>query len=143
MFSTKRYDESTGTSYYGYRFYSPCTGRWVTRDPIGEAGGINLYGFVKNNAVNFVDPWGLYTSIFEPGFDSETPFKGPGRFGSGKCLSCDWNGVTDFMDCVGYDYTCAQCIAGIKEMCSECIITTAAQALDCLNCRVVDCEDCP
>jgi RHS repeat-associated protein len=59
MFSTKRYDQSTGTSYYGYRFYSPCTGRWITRDPLGEAGGVNLYGFVQNNPVNFFDPWGL------------------------------------------------------------------------------------
>jgi RHS repeat-associated protein len=59
MFSTKRYDQSTGSSYYGYRFYSPCTGRWITRDPLGEDGGINLYGFVGNNAINFVDLWGL------------------------------------------------------------------------------------
>ncbi len=59
-FSTKQYDEQTGLSYYGYRFYNPAIGRWSTRDPIGEAGGINLYDFVGNNPVNFVDPWGLY-----------------------------------------------------------------------------------
>jgi uncharacterized protein RhaS with RHS repeats len=34
-------------------------GRWLTRDPLQEAGGINLYGFVKNNPVNFIDPYGL------------------------------------------------------------------------------------
>lgn len=60
MFSTKRYDEGTGLSYYGYRFYAPAVGRWLTRDPIGEAGGINLYGFVSNDPVNAVDPLGLY-----------------------------------------------------------------------------------
>jgi RHS repeat-associated protein len=60
-FSTKRYDEATGLSYYGYRFYIPKLGRWMNRDPLGEAGGINLYGFVGNNPVNFVDPWGLWT----------------------------------------------------------------------------------
>ncbi|MBI4683442.1 MAG: RHS repeat-associated core domain-containing protein, partial [Nitrospirae bacterium] len=58
-FSTKQYDERTGLSYYGYRFYNPSIGRWITRDPLGEAGGINLYGFVGNNPVNFVDPLGL------------------------------------------------------------------------------------
>jgi RHS repeat-associated protein len=58
-FSTKRYDEETGLSYYGYRFYSPSLGRWMTRDPLGEAGGINLYGFVGNNAINGIDPLGL------------------------------------------------------------------------------------
>jgi RHS repeat-associated protein len=60
-FSTKRYDEDTGLSYYGYRFYSASLGRWITRDPLGEAGGINLYGFVGNNAVNWIDPLGLFS----------------------------------------------------------------------------------
>jgi len=61
QFSTKRYDELTGLSYYGYRFYNPSIGRWMTRDPLGETGGINLYGFVGNNVVNAIDPWGLST----------------------------------------------------------------------------------
>jgi hypothetical protein len=33
--------------------------RWTTRDPLREAGGLNLYAFVGNNPVNWVDPWGL------------------------------------------------------------------------------------
>jgi RHS repeat-associated protein len=60
QFSTKRYNESTGLSYYGFRFYNPAIGRWMTRDPLGEAGGINLYGFVGNSPGNWVDPWGLW-----------------------------------------------------------------------------------
>ncbi len=43
-----------------YRAYDPVTGRWPSRDPIGEEGGINLYGYVSNNPVNFWDPLGLY-----------------------------------------------------------------------------------
>ena len=54
--------EGTGLSYYGYRFYQPVMGRWLTRDPLQEAGGINLYGFVQNNPVNWIDPWGLDSS---------------------------------------------------------------------------------
>ena len=38
-FSTKRYYEQFGLNYYGYRFYSASLGRWMTRDPMGEAGG--------------------------------------------------------------------------------------------------------
>jgi RHS repeat-associated protein len=58
-FSTKPYDEETGLSYYGYRFYMPAIGKWMTKDPLGERGGINLYGFVGNNPINRIDPLGL------------------------------------------------------------------------------------
>jgi len=42
-----------------YRAYDADTGRWISRDPIAEAGGINLYGYVANNPVNLWDPLGL------------------------------------------------------------------------------------
>jgi RHS repeat-associated protein len=45
--------------YYGYRQLNPLTGRWVSRDPIEENGGVNLYGFVGNNSVKFVDYLGF------------------------------------------------------------------------------------
>ena len=38
---------------YGYRYYSADEGRWLSRDPIGESGWMNLYGMVGNDAVNF------------------------------------------------------------------------------------------
>jgi RHS repeat-associated protein len=41
------------------RAYSPNTGRWLSRDPIGEDAGTNLYGYVGNNPISFVDPSGL------------------------------------------------------------------------------------
>jgi RHS repeat-associated protein len=40
---------------YQYRYYDPITGRWPSRDPIGERGGINLYGFVGNDGLNGID----------------------------------------------------------------------------------------
>jgi RHS repeat-associated protein len=36
---------------YGYRHYDPVTGRWPSRDPIEEKGGVNLYGFLGNNSI--------------------------------------------------------------------------------------------
>ncbi len=60
-FSTKFTDVETGLVYYGFRYYSPELGRWLSRDPIGERGGINLYGMVRNNPVNRIDVNGLWT----------------------------------------------------------------------------------
>jgi len=58
-FSTKPLDDETGLYYYGYRYYDPVTGRWPSRDPIGERGGMNLYEMVGNNAINWIDVLGL------------------------------------------------------------------------------------
>ena len=56
-FSTKYTDNETDLLYYGYRYYSPALGRWLSRDPIEEKGGLNLYAFVNNDPVN---KWDLY-----------------------------------------------------------------------------------
>ncbi len=59
-FQSKYYDTESGLYYYYHRYYDPKTGRFITEDPIGISGGLNLYRFVNNNPVNYVDPWGLY-----------------------------------------------------------------------------------
>ncbi len=46
-----------------YRAYDAETGRWISRDPIGENGGINLYGYVAASPVNMWDPLGLEASL--------------------------------------------------------------------------------
>jgi hypothetical protein len=45
--------------YYGFRYYDPYAGRWPNRDPIEEEGGLNVYGFVGNDGVNYYDYLGL------------------------------------------------------------------------------------
>jgi RHS repeat-associated protein len=58
-FSTKYWDGETGLGYWGYRYYSPRLGRWISRDPIGEEGGVNLYAYVRNVPTYLVDAWGM------------------------------------------------------------------------------------
>ena len=61
LFSTKYYDWETGLYYYGYRYYNPTTGRWLSRDPIGEQGGNNLYNFAANDPLDYIDTDGRFT----------------------------------------------------------------------------------
>ncbi len=58
-YSSKLRDVDSGFNYYGYRFYDPGAGRWLNRDPIGERGGLNLYGMVGNDANDCLDFLGL------------------------------------------------------------------------------------
>jgi RHS repeat-associated protein len=66
-FSSKEYLQNSGLYSFGRRFYEPNFQRWLSRDPIGEAGGINLYGFVGNSPLNAIDPFGLDLQTFAPG----------------------------------------------------------------------------
>ena len=54
-------DQDTEMYNYGFRYYDPETGRWPSRDPIEESGGVNLYGFVENDGFNRWDFLGKYT----------------------------------------------------------------------------------
>ena len=59
-FSTKPVDDVTGLSLYEYRPYQPPLARWLSRDPMEEEGGINLYVYVMNQVPNTIDSLGLY-----------------------------------------------------------------------------------
>ncbi|MFD2159809.1 RHS repeat domain-containing protein, partial [Rubritalea tangerina] len=58
--NSRRYDSDTKLHYYKYRHYNPTLGRWLSRDPIEERGGINLYGFVGNGSISRFDMLGLF-----------------------------------------------------------------------------------
>lgn len=75
-FSTKYQDTETELAYYGYRYYNAELGRWPSRDPIGDHGGLNLYAFVSNSGVNQVDYLGLFMG---PGFFWMGQNKGAGN----------------------------------------------------------------
>jgi|GEM_PF-4681991 len=58
-FSTKYQDDESDLVYYGYRFYNASTGRWVNRDPLEEYAGFNIYCFVIDCPLSFIDLFGL------------------------------------------------------------------------------------
>ncbi len=75
LFHGRRYDWDTGLYHFRARWYDPVTGRWLSNDPIGIAGGLNQYVAFGNNPVIYVDPWG-----------EEITLAGVGLFFAGKYL---------------------------------------------------------
>ncbi|EBH8110640.1 RHS repeat protein, partial [Salmonella enterica subsp. enterica serovar Typhimurium str. UK-1] len=55
------FDDETGLHYNLFRYYAPECGRFVSQDPIGLRGGLNLYQYAPN-PLSWVDPWGLAPS---------------------------------------------------------------------------------
>jgi RHS repeat-associated protein len=61
-------DLDTGLYYYRARYFDRKIGRFISEDPLGVRDHSNMYAYVRNNPVNFVDPLGLYQT---KGFDSD------------------------------------------------------------------------
>lgn len=53
-----RKNDGTGLYYYRARYYSPTVQRFISQDPIGFAGGLNLYGYALESPTNWIDFWG-------------------------------------------------------------------------------------
>ena len=62
-FSGQYSDSETGLFYNYFRYYNPIIGRYIQPDPIGLAGGFDLYAYVGQNPINFVDPLGLKADL--------------------------------------------------------------------------------
>ena len=61
-YTGREWDADSNLYYYRNRWYDPLVGRFISEDPITFEGGINLYAYVGNNPIDFVDPTGLWPS---------------------------------------------------------------------------------
>lgn len=92
---TGREDDGTGLLHYRARYLSPSSGRFIAEDPIGIAGGPNLYAYVRGNPMSYTDPLGLLDPWIgvrlKLGFGAGLgilPFLGNDPFGTGcQCAS--------------------------------------------------------
>jgi RHS repeat-associated protein len=84
------YDRDTGLMRFGARDYDPEVGRWLSKDPIlFDGGDTNLYGYVLQDPVNLVDPFGL----FIPGFDNALLGAWGNLLDQAGCGGIDWGGI--------------------------------------------------
>ncbi len=102
-FSSKYNDAETGLGYWGYRYYSPRLGRWISRDPLEEQGGLNLYVYARNSALQAVDPFGQKARVsVDPQSCTITVTLNIGIYGAAassalastiqRCINSHWNG---------------------------------------------------
>ncbi len=82
LYTGRWLDSDTNLYYYRARWYDAEVGRFISRDPIGVAGGINLYGYVGNAVVTAVDPLGLI-DCFTLAAQGMSAYKGPRSFKPG------------------------------------------------------------
>ena len=115
-FSTKYTDDQSGFLYYGYRFYNPSTGRWLSRDLVNELGSKaltrkrgrlhrseerNLYAFVKNSPLALLDPSGNHpVEIFFPDSWKKSGEPTDGGWYAVHCAAHCWgHSLNKLLDC--------------------------------------------
>jgi RHS repeat-associated protein len=86
-FTGHYYHQPSGLQLARYRAYDSNAGRWTSRDPIGERGGINLYAYVKNQVIRAIDPSGL-AAVYTDQTNGRTYFN-PNPESPGPILSWD------------------------------------------------------
>jgi len=69
-FQGREWSAATGLVNFRMRWYDPVTGRWLSKDPIGLNGGLNLYAFCGNNPILYLDPYGEFWGLIIAGITS-------------------------------------------------------------------------
>jgi RHS repeat-associated protein len=75
QFTGREFDTETGLQFSRARYYDQTTGRFLSEDPLGVQDNSNMYVYVRNNPINFDDPFGLY--ILKPPKPGKPPIPPP------------------------------------------------------------------
>jgi len=119
------YDNDTNTAYNYFRIYDPGIGRYVRSDPIGIAGGRNLFAYVGSTPLGSFDFLGLLTTVYRgPGnYFSDIPPTGPG------CTKAVWLGdLIQWVPCTGTTVTARSKALGLlAAACAKPVTTGGSQ----------------
>ncbi|ELG8973370.1 RHS domain-containing protein, partial [Salmonella enterica] len=85
------FDDETGLHYNLFRYYAPECGRFVSQDPIGLAGGINLYSYAPN-PIKWMDPLGLHDILADTDIVCRGGACSADSFKNGSGVAADANG---------------------------------------------------
>jgi len=129
LFTGKPWDEDMQMYAFPYRYYSPDSSRWLTRDPLGMVDGPNMYAYLVNDPINMIDELGLYgykctpsgcgyASIFwcymRLGFSTAWP-DGCGGFNCWCCLPTKYNNCE--LCWLNYNRRVVRCAQKPKPLC--------------------------
>lgn len=146
-YTGQRVDQETGLYYYRARHYSPQWGRFTQADPIGYAGGINLYGYVGNDPVNLIDTTGLapdssmvysyatgggssWGSNLLQGFYDLIPGTHYTALAQGQAASGSYVGASIYGTAALFDVTLAMATAGVSSRAISTVRTATTAAVE-------------
>ena len=121
-FPGQYYDAETGLNYNFHRYYDPESGRYIESDPKGLIGGINTYAYVRDNALSYLDPSGLFSLTIQDSWatvsSSALPMKdqigGTGYTTGASChCTCSKSSWT-LVECTGNVYIQVGILAGLS-----------------------------
>ena len=122
----QQFEEADNLVFLRARYYDPSIGRFISRDPIGYKGGLNLYRYVENNPINMIDPTGTSLDCIKCFFDTRKVAKECGRKARHYC--------DDDPRCTCPAGDCDECYREAAEFRKKCLKEGVKKLESCIKC---------